>query len=281
MRALAIALVLLLCVGRASAQEAQTADTTAVYTAPDSLRALDSAYRARKLMLDKWVHEQHRDARPQQDFISVYLTYGGYLQILPHDLNQFFAERSLRSNPKSDRDNSGIVDRAFLLGGQAQLARSWGIYTEYGLLFKFFNTEIDSLSRVEEIDLTEHSLVVGGMYVIFSSPFYRLRANGGLGAVFAVVSESEQDTKGKVLTSRSSTAQGFQVNFDLLNDFRIAPKLSFTIDVLTRSVSTGTLKTSNDKTIDEPFGMSKSKLTIAPTATNTMYGLAAGLVYYF
>ena len=281
MRVFAIALVFILSVGSVRAQQPQTADTSTSYTPPDSLRALDSAYRARKAMLDHWVREQHRDAHPQQDFMSLYLTYGGYLVILPQDLNQFFAERSLRSDPKSDRGNTGVVDRAFLLGGQAQLARSWGIYVEYGLLFKFFNTEIDSLSRVEEIDLTQHSFVVGGMYVIYSSPFYRLRANGGIGGVFAAVSESEQDAKGNELTSRSSSAEGLQINFDLLNDFRIAPSLSFTIDLLTRSVSTGTLKTSSDKTIDAPFGKNPNKSSIAPSATNTMYGLAAGLVYYF
>jgi hypothetical protein len=292
MRALAIALVFVLCVGSIRAQEAQTPDT-ASYTSPDSLRVLDSTYRARKVALDRWVREQHRDAHPQQDFISLYLTYGGYLQILARDLNQLFAERSLRNDAKDVRNNYGVLDRAFLVGAQAQLSRSWGIYTEYNLSFKYFNTQIDqdSLHRsplrdalngyIEDIDLTEHAFVVGGMYVIYSSPFYRLRANGAIGAVLALVSESEQTSKGSTVSSRSSSATGYQVNFDLLNDFRIMPSLSFTLDVLTRSVSTGTLKTSSDKTIDEPFGKNMNKLSIAPTATNVVYGFAAGLVYYF
>lgn len=280
MRVVAIALVLFFCVISAHAQEAVTPDTTN-YTPPDSLRVLDSAYRARRAMLDRWVREQHRDAHVQQDFMSLYLSYGGYLQILPRDLNQFFAERVGRPDPKSDRDNYGTVDRAFLLGAQAQLGQTWGIYTEYGLLFKFFNTEIDSLNLVEDIDLVEHSFVVGGMYVIYTSPFYRLRVNGGIGGVFALVSESEETVSGGSLATRKSSAVGYQSNFDVLNDFRIMPKLSFTLDLLLRSVSTGTFKTSNDKSIDVPFGRSKTTASLSPSATSVMYGFAAGLVYYF
>jgi hypothetical protein len=146
----------------------------------------DSAYRARKALLDQWVHEQRQTATPQEDFISVYAGYGGDLQILPRDLNQLFSERVLRpaSDQTSDRNSYQTVDRAILLSGQAQLAETWGIYFEYDLVEKWFNTSVDNTSpapynifgAVEELDLTEHSFVVGGMYIFYSSPFYAASA---------------------------------------------------------------------------------------------------------
>ncbi len=264
------------------AQVPSTMDTSHYAPPPDSLRTLDSTYRARKAVLDTWIRAQRSVAHPQEDFISVYLMYGGYLQILPRDINQFFSERALRPSPKDDRENYGTVDRSFLLGAQAQLSKSWGIYVEYDLTMKFANTTIDSnypgLQGAEEsLDFTEHSFVVGGMFMFYSGQFYRLRANGGIGALIVLTSETESPSG----ASRNASATGYQFNFDVLNDFRVMDRLSFTLDLLARTVTTGTLKTSDGKAIDQPFGNRKSALSIAPTASNVVYGLAAGLVYYF
>ncbi len=252
-------------------------DSSRYAPSADSARRLDSAYLARKAMLDRWVREQKRYARPQSDFISVYAGYGGYLQILPRDLNQVFSERSLRPDPASDRNQFGTVDRAFVLSGQAQLAETWGIYFEYDLTMEWFNTVVDANNATEELDLTEHGLVVGGMYVIYNGPWFRLRAEGAMGGVVALTNETE--TPGNY--ARSASAAGYQVNFDLLNDFRVMQNMSFTIDLLTRTITTGELKTSGGQALDTPFGAYKTTITLAPTASNLLYGFAAGLVYYF
>ena len=256
------------------------ADSNQYRPPADSVRVYDSAYRARKAMLDRWVHEQKQYARPQEDFISLYAGYGGDLQILPRDLNQFFSERAFRPDPMSDRDQFGTVDRAIILSGQAQLAETWGIYVEYDLVEKWANTIVDSgtlTGAQEELDLTEHSLIVGGMYVIYSGPWYRLRANGGVGGVVALTSETESPGG----YSRSASATGYQFNFDLLNDFRVMQAASFTIDLLTRSVTTGELKTSGGQTLDAPFGARKTPLSLKPNASNLVFGAAAGFVFYF
>lgn len=265
---------------------AQTSDTAAYHPPADSIQMYDSAYLARKAMLDRWIHEQKAHARPQSDFMSIYVGYGGWLQMLPRDLNQYFSERSLRPDPASDRNQFETIDRSIFLSGQAQLAETWGIYFEYDLTMKWFNTIVDSASpapaksingATEELDLTEHSLVVGGMYVIYSGPWYRLRADGAIGAVFVLTNETESPGG----YARSASTEGYQVNFDLLNDFRVMQNMSFTIDLLTRSVTTGHLKTSGGQTLNAPFGARKTSLSIAPTASNVVYGIAAGLVYYF
>lgn len=264
------------------------ADSNSYRPPADSVHAFDSVYRARKALLDQWVHEQRQAATPQEDFISIYAGYGGYLQILPRDLNQLFSERVLRpaSDQASDRNSYGTVDRAIILSGQAQLAETWGIYFEYDLLEKWFNTSVDNSSpppynisgAVEELDLTEHSFVVGGMYIFYTGPFYRLRANGGFGGVVALTSETESIGG----ASRSASAMGYQINFDLLNDFRVTPSVSFTIDFLARSVTTGELKTSNGQTLNAAFGKGDpSRITLQPNASNVVYGAAAGLVFYF
>jgi hypothetical protein len=268
----------------AYAQAPRGADSSRYALPADSLHVLDSAYRARKAVLDKWIHEQRQAAHPQEDFLSVYAEYGGYIQILPRDINQLFSERTLRPSPLSDRNNYGTVDRAIILGGAAQLTPTWGIYAEYDYTAKFLNTLVDSTSPnppsllgIEEaLDMNEHAFVVGGTFVFYSSRFYRLRASGGIGAVIALTSETEAGG-----AARSASATGFQFNSDLLNDFRIVDNASFTIDFLFRSISTGTLKTSGGQTLDAPFGRRTNKLTVASTASNLVYGFAAGFVYYF
>lgn len=265
-----------------SAQAFAQVPADSVHPSDSTTRALDSAYLARKAQLDRWVREQKRYAHPQEDFISIYAGYGGYLQILPRDLNQFFSERALRPDPSSDRNEYGTVDRAIILSGQAQLTETWGIYVEYDLLEKWANTQVDNNEfgqggAIEELDLTEHSLVVGGMYVLYSGPWYRLRANGGIGAVLALTSETESPGG----YSRSASAKGYQFNFDLLNDFRVMQAVSFTIDLLARTATTGELQTSGGQTLDTPFGARKTPLSLKPTASNIVAGAAAGLVFYF
>jgi hypothetical protein len=258
-----------------------TVDTAYVLPA-DSARMLDSAYRARKAELDTWVKAQRSAAHPQEDFLSVYLGYGGYLQILPRDLNQLFSERTKRSDPQSDRDEYATVDRSIFLVGEAQLAKTWGIYFEYDLFALWFNTQVSGTNTgldnaIEELDLTEHSFTVGGMFVIYSGSFYRLRVNGGFGAVIALTSETESPGG----YARLASVVGSQISFDILNDFRVSQGISFTLDLLTRSVATGALKTSGGQTLDTPFGVSKTPPSLTPTATNMIYGIAAGIAYYF
>lgn len=268
-------------------------DSIGYMLSADSVHKLDSAYRARKAQLDQWVHAQQATAHPQEDFLSVYAEYGGYLQILPRDINQLFSERTLRSDPLGDRNEYATVDRAVIIGGQAQLASTWGIYFEYDLVEKWFNTQIgpftaavpsiDSVlnNATEEFDLTEHSFVVGGMFVLYSGRFYRLRLNGGIGGVIALSMETETGT-GSDNYTRSASAMGYQINFDILNDLRVMQNLSFTLDIVTRTVTTGELKTASGQTLDAPFGVGNpSGITLKPTASNLVYGLAAGLVYYF
>ena len=282
---LALICIVALFAANAHAQQAITADSNSYITPDSAAHSLDSAYRARKAVLDRWAKIQLATARPpQEDFLSIFAGYGGFLQILPRDLNQYFAERVLLANPLSARSVYGTVDRALVIAGQAQLTQSWGIYVEYDLTAKFSNTIIDSnfnglLNAEEELDLYEHSLVVGGMVIIYSGPFYRLRAIGGFGAVYALTYETESPGG----ATRSASAIGNQVNFDLLNDFRIVPSLSFTIDLLFRTVTTGELKTSSGQTLDASFGIRTAPLSIPiqPTASNVVYGVAAGIVYYF
>jgi hypothetical protein len=276
-----------LFVSQVHGQQATSPITDTAYTMPtDSVRAVDSAYRARKAQLDKWIQAQRSAAHPQEDFLSVYAGYGGYLEILPRDLNQLFSERTLRPDPASDRDQYETVDRSVMIVGQAQLSRSWGIYFEYDFLAKWFNTQISQvdskdsalLGAIEELDLTEHSFIVGGMFVIYSGRFYRLRVNGGFGAVIALTSETESPYG----YTRSASAVGYQTNFDIMNDFRVMQNMSFTLDIVTRTITTGALKTSGGQTLDASFGVGNpSRIMLKPTASNVVYGLAAGLAYYF
>jgi hypothetical protein len=282
---------MLLVLSDVHAQQATPTRTDSVgYAMPeDSVRKVDSAYRARKAELDRWIQAERATAHPQEDFLSIAAAYGAYLQILPRDLNQLFSERTLRSDPLNDRNQYATVDRAVIVAGQAQLAKTWGIYFEYDLVEKWFNTSIDSAAAApynisgatEELDLTEHSFIVGAMFVLYSGRFYRLRLNGGFGGVVALTTETETG-KGSDNYNRSASALGYQVNFDILNDFRVMQNLSFTIDLLTRMVTTGELKTSGGQTLDAPFGAGNpAQITFKPTASNMVYGLAAGLVYYF
>ena len=252
------------------------------YPPGDSVRILDSLYRARKRLLDKWFENHRAAAHPQEDFLSIYAGLGGYVKIRANDLNQYFSERVGRPDPAGDRENLSSIDRYFILAGQAQLARSWGIYVEYNFSQKDFNTIIDDTlvhalhGTQETMQLTQHSLVTGGMVYLLSSALYRLRANGGLGAAYVRLYEEEAASG----ATRSSTAVGYQFNFDLLNDFRFAEWGSFDIDFFSRSVSTGTLKTADGQTLQTPFGI-RGASSLAPRASNLSFGFAAGVVFYF
>jgi hypothetical protein len=284
-------LVLLIIVFLAAAPQAFAQDTTVHpidYTKPsiDSLRMQDSLYRARKALLDKWVADQRSQAgKPQDDFLSISFQYGGLVEMASHDITQIFAERVFRPDPKSDADEYAIAKRSVLLSGQAQLAKTWGIYVEYDYTNRYSNVIVDpnthgfKATAEEGLDLTEHSFIVGGMYILYTSRWYRLRLNGGIGGVIAETIESELDSTNK-LKSRSASAKGLTINFDVLNDLRVMENVSFTIDLFTRSISTGKLTTSDDKTLDEPFGRA-GKSSIAPTASTNIFGVAAGIVYYF
>ncbi len=85
-------------------------DSTGYALPADSLRKIDSIYRAHKADLDRWIRTQQAAARPHRDLVSLYIEYGGYFQILPRDLNQLFSERTLRPDPLSDRNEYSTVD---------------------------------------------------------------------------------------------------------------------------------------------------------------------------
>jgi hypothetical protein len=293
LRSLVLLFVIACCATNSFAQSGTSG--TIDYTKPpaDSMRVQDSLYRARKALLDKWVADQRTAAgHPQEDFISVYLAYGGLVEIQPRDITQLFFERVWGADTSTDFNTFSMASRSFLLSGSAQLAKSWGIYVEYDYTTRFSNViaDVDSSNgkkprfkypAEESLGLTEHGFVVGAMYILYTSRFYRLRLNGGLGGVFATTLEQEIDSTKKTV-SRSASAKGYSVNFDVLNDLRVMEDLSFTIDLFTRSISTGKLTAAEGTTLDKPFGRRKEALhPEGPTASATMFGVAAGLVYYF
>src|SRR5439155_16338170 len=106
------------------------------------------------------------------------------------EVNQLFSERAFRADPKGDAESYGNADRSILLVGEAQLAKTWRIYVEYDYTARYSNVIVDSNVRFhksaeEALDLTEHAFSVGGMYVVYSGRFYRLKLHGGLGGVIA------------------------------------------------------------------------------------------------
>lgn len=277
------ALLLLTFVGSIGAY-AQVKHDTLVYEVPRAPNrqladSLDSAYRANRAMIDKWLRDHRVAPGPREEFASLYLLFGGLIRVSPRDINQYFAERAFRPDPHSDRTAYRSSDFAFILGADFRLSRTWGLFVEYDYTGTFFNTIIDaSTSGVngleESLDLTEHALVTGGMVQLYGDRFYRLHAVGGLGGVFALVDEGEPATN----ASRTSSATGLQLNFDLTNDFRIGSWGGVRINLMTRSTMTGRLKTSAGQTLDAPFGKAQRTTTIAPTASKSTFGFFIGLL---
>jgi hypothetical protein len=275
-------LVLLSAFGseRASAQVRHDSISYEVPRPPDRKLAdsLDSAYRASRAMIDKWIREHRVAPGPREEFASLYFMIGGLIRVSPRDINQYFAERAFRPDPQSDRTAYRSSDFAFTIGANFQLSRTWGLFVEYDYTGTFFNTIIDaSTSGVngleESLDLTEHALVTGGTVQLYGDRFYHLHAIGGLGGVFALVDEEEPATN----ASRTSSATGLQLNFDLANDFRIGSWGGARIDLMTRSTMTGRLKTSSGQTLDAPFGKAQRRTSIAPAASKSTFGFLVGL----
>jgi hypothetical protein len=277
----------LLCIAAFAASSADSASAqmdSNVYVLPPRPQghvadSLDSLYRVRRAQVDQWAARQRAGAVPPNEGLGIYAEIGGLIRTSPADLNQFFAERAFRPDPNDDRSAFRSVDRAFILGAQFRLSRSWGIFVQYEYSGTVFNTIIDSAAPnvkglEESMDLTEHSFVTGGMMMLYSSQFYRLRALGGLGAVYASTTEEEPAS----VSARSASAVGVQLNFDLVNDFRIADWGNALIDIMTRTTSTGELKTSAGETIDKPFGRANRAATLSPHASKTAFGFAVGLM---
>lgn len=265
---------------------AQAGDTTSYRLPPresgHTADSLDSLYQARRAMVNQWVARQRPTTLPTEEFASIYAAIGGLIRTSASDVNQYFSERSYRPNPADDRTEYRSVDRDFILGAQFRLSRSWGIFVQYEYAGTLYNTIVDTTKAataagvanlVESLDLTEHSLVTGGIVDLYRDRYYALRALGGIGAVYALVAEDEPASG----ASRSSSAVGFQLDFDVVNEFRIAPWGSAVIDLLTRTTSTGALKTSSGQTLEAPFGRAHHTATLAPRASKTAFGFAIGL----
>ncbi len=266
-----------------TATPARILDTnTFNHPSADSLRVLDSIYRAKKAELAKWELRQSSMPEPSNDFISAYATIGTLMQIRASDINQYFSERAGRPKPVDDRGNFSGVDRALSLGARASIAPEIEVFVEYEYLGRWYNTIVDStalpaLSGVEEeLDLTTHSLMTGARVTMYNSRFYRLCAVGGIGAAIAFVSEHEGAS-----TSRSSSATGIQINFEIANEFRFAHWGSFLLDLTSRILSTSELKQSGGATLTPPFGLRPTPQSISPRASYAVAGLTVGVVAFF
>lgn len=241
--------------------------------------SLDSVYKARRATVSAWVARQNTSPISSRDFVSLYAELGGLIRTSAADINQYFSERSYRPNSSDDRSQYRSADRDITLGAEFRLSRSWGVFVQYEFAANYYNTIIDSIAPAnarnleEALDLTEHSLVTGGMVLLYEDKYYQLRALGGIGGVYAIVSEEEPSSG----ATRSASASGLQLNFDLVNEFRIGTWGSALIDLLTRSTSTGTLKTSDGQTLAQPFGSTSHSVATSPDASKTAFGFAVGL----
>lgn len=281
----ALALIsLLLLAALHNSTNAQVRSDSAGYQLPPRQQkrvadSLDSVYNVNRAKVDKWLQEHRVASGPREEFASLYFELGGVVRINAKDLNQYFAERAFRPDALSDRTAFRASDFAFTIGSLFRLSRSWGIFVEYDFTGTYFNTIIDSSTisingYEESLDLTEHALVTGGIVRVYSDRFYELSAVGGVGGVFALTYEEEPKSN----ATRSAHATGIQLNFDLVNDFRIGSWGGARIDLMTRSTSTGELKTSGGETLSAPFGKANLSTSIAPTASKTTFGFLVGLL---
>ena len=250
--------------------------------APPPIPNLDSAYSVRKAQVKRWEKESQSVALRKPDSLSIYATLGTLMLIRAGDVNQYFSQRAGRSDPIGDRDEFSGVDRAFAIGGNSQITPWLGVFLEYDFLTRWYNTDILSsplpalVNAEEEVDLTAHSLIVGGSLTIIESRFVRLRGNAGLGPALSFVHETESNGY-----SRQSSALGLQISVGLLTDLRFADWGSFLIEVGARSVSEGTLKSAGGSNLSEPFGANPARMEPAPSASYLVGGLSVGLIGYF
>jgi hypothetical protein len=245
----------------------------------DSARMFDSIYKLRKTQFEE--RERLAAAQSVQDaFFTLSATISAFNEMKALDLNQYFAERALRPDPASDRTTLSSLDRYITIGGQFHLSNTIAAAVEYDFIGRYFNTTVDSLPGTpdEHLDMTYHLLLVGPQITFFTSHLFRLKATGGIGPAFVLAGETEN---GPVTSSRSSSATGIAISFDLAADLRVVDWASFTVDLFSRSISTGALTTTGNHDLSQPFGSHTAAFDISPNANTTIFGLAIGGVVYF
>lgn len=247
---------------------------------PDSARMLDSIYAVRRREIEA------RLARtgyvPQQDFMSVRIGAAAFGRIKAPDLQEYFAERSGRPDPKADREDWAGLDRYLALAGEAMIGSSWGIYLEYSYAARYFNTLVAGsvdptvIPNGEKLmDLSTHTFVTGPFIIPLETKFFRTKLYAGIGPAFTGVEEQEGTT-----FTRSSSATGYALSFEAEFDFRIIDQLSFGIGLLTRQQQTGRL-TSSDKSLSERFGQGTLTTKTEPEASFLFGALVLGVHWYF
>jgi hypothetical protein len=244
----------------------------------DSARMFDSIYKLRKAQFE----ERERLAATQsvQDaFFTLSATISAFNEMRAPDLNQYFAERALRPSPASDRSSLSSLDRYITLAGQFHMTSALAVNIEYDFIGRYFNTTVDSLPGFpdEHLDMTYHLLMVGPQVTFFTSHLIKLKATGGIGPALVLAGEAELPTT----AARSSSATGIAISFDLAVDLRVVDWASFTVDLFSRSISTGALTTTGNHDLSQPFGYHTATFDISPNASATIFGLAIGGVVYF
>ncbi len=249
----------------------------------DSARMYDSIMVLRKKQIE--ASSRFAMEHPIQDaFITISASVSAFNRFKAPDLNQYFSERSARPDPASDRSGLSGLDRYLTLGVQFHLTSDIAVIIEYDFMARYFNTVIENDSSVippwpngeEHLDMTYHTLLTGPEITLYRSHLLRVKADGGIGAVFAIANELETATN----AARSSSATGIAISFDLATDIHAVDWASFTIDLFARTLSTGALKTSSGQDLSTGFGFHSNAFQIAPHASGAVFGLAIGGIIY-
>jgi hypothetical protein len=250
----------------------------------DSARMYDSIMVLRRQQIE--ASSENLALHPIQDaFITVSASVGAVNWFKAPDLNQYFAERANRPDPQSDRSNLNTVDRFLTLGAQFHLTKDIGVFVEYDFTGRYFGTVVaqDTLNtgpasqeHEEHFDATYHTLLTGPEVTLYRSHLLRVKASGGIGAAFVIGTESETGSG----VSRGSNATGLAVSFDLATDFHVLDWASFTIDLFSRTISTGKLKTSGSQDLSSGFGFHQAPFLNAPNASSSVFGFSIGAIVY-
>jgi len=249
----------------------------------DSARMYDSIMVLRRKQIEESSHVLA--SHPVQDaFFTISASVSAVNWFKAPDLNQYFSERSYRPAPKDDRTNINGLDRYITLGGQFHLTNDIAVFVEYDFLARYFNTVVsqDTLNgvtygeREEHLDATYHTLLTGPEVTILRTHILRIKAMGGIGAAFVLGSDEETVPN----VARSSSATGLAISFDLATDLHVVDWASFTIDLFSRTISTGALKTSGGSDLSSGFGTHTQTFMNAPHASGSVFGLAIGGIVY-
>ncbi len=298
MRALVISIVLLAALGivhDASAQggipripkknvpaiqDPRVDSTYYVIPPADSARMYDSIMKLRREEV-KAREKIWASNAPQDGLLTLSISTSFLNRWRAPEISQYFAERANRADPIADRDEYTPLDRYLTFGAQFHLTPSWGLFFEYDLMTRYYNTEIDrdSIKGVpageQQLDLTMHTFLFGPEISLYRSHLLRLRVNGGIGAAYVRTYDYEAASN----KSRSGSAVWLAASFDIAGDLRVLNWASFTLDLFSRSISTPPVK-SGDQDLSTGFGWHTQPFTIAPRASGVVFGFAIGGVFY-